>query len=197
MSYRHILNLEKELSDFTGAPFVIPTDCLTHALEVCLRIIKPAKVTSTAYTYISVPMVFKKLNIAHEFNQEKWIGKYKFHGTKIWDCARLLSPKMYEPKQIQLLSFGNGKPLDNKRGGAILCDNEDFYYTAKKMCYDGRDMTTEPWINQRWFKVGYHYNMPFEHAESCSILLKQYIKKGNFHPQEKTYPDCSSIRFLD
>ena len=197
MSYQHILNLEKDLSSFTGAPFVVTTDCLTHALEVCLRIIKPEKVVSTAYTYISVPMVFKKLNIPHEFNKEQWSGKYKFHGTKIWNCARLLSPGMYERGQIQLLSFGNGKPLDNKRGGAILTDNEDLYFTAKKMCNDGRDMESDPWINQRWFKIGYHYNMPFEHAKSCSDLLQQYIKIGEFSPQKIQYPDCESVRFLD
>ena len=67
-------------------------------------------------------MTFKKLNLKFELIDEDWIGEYNLHGSNIWDSARLLKPKMYRKNQLQCISFGNGKPIDNKRGGAILCD---------------------------------------------------------------------------
>jgi dTDP-4-amino-4,6-dideoxygalactose transaminase len=195
--YHNIFKFEKELSDFTGAPFVISTDCCTHALEICLRIIKPKKIISSAFTYLSVPMTFKKLNIDFTLTDESWIGEYQLGSTKIWDSARLLKPNMYRRGNLQCLSFGNGKPLDNKRGGAILCDDQSFYKIAKQMAFDGRDLSIDPWINQKQFKIGYHYNMAVEHAINCSKLLKKYIKKKNYQPQKITYPDCRQITFLD
>lgn len=199
MSHDKVLTLERALKHFTGAPYVVLTDCCTHAIEVCLRLVKPKKVQSSCWTYLSVPMVYRKLGIEFELIDEKWQGEYRIHGTKIWDSARWLGEDMYRPGHLQCLSFGNGKPLDNKRGGAILCDNEQFYHTAKQMCWDGRDMSIQPWNAQTFFRTGYHYNMPVEHAVNILGLLDKYIaqNKSNYKPQQAEYPDCRQIRFLD
>ena len=33
-----ITEFEQMLSDYTGAPYVVVTDCCTHAIELCFRI---------------------------------------------------------------------------------------------------------------------------------------------------------------
>jgi dTDP-4-amino-4,6-dideoxygalactose transaminase len=193
-----VLELEKELAQFTGAPYVVATDCCTHAIELCLRYEITKKpiwyhVRSTAYTYVSVPMLFVKLGIKHSFTDEKWIGEYNFGGTRIWDSARLLHPKMYRKGQLQCLSFGNNKPIDNKRGGAILCGSKKDYTALKQMSYDGRDLKHQNWIDQRQFKLGFHYNMPYEHATQILHKLKIYKNKDSHLPKIVEYPDCRKI----
>lgn len=147
----------------------------------------------TCFTYISVPMVLLKLGIGFTYNDDRWIGEYNFEGTRIWDSARLLHPKMYRKGQLQCVSFGNGKPLDNKRGGAILCGTEKEYTDLKKMSYDGRDPKHKKWIEQKQFTLGFHYNMPHEHAETCYKLLEKYKKKESHLPKIHTYPDCRTF----
>ena len=103
---------EKNLAQFTGAPYVVATDCCTHAIEMCMRYDKIKKIKSfPCYTYLSVPMTLVKLGIKFKYNSKHWLGEYNFEGTRIWDSARLLHPKMYRRGQLQCISFGNGKPL--------------------------------------------------------------------------------------
>ena len=35
--YDVIFEFEKRLAEYTGAPYVVTTDCCTHALELCIR----------------------------------------------------------------------------------------------------------------------------------------------------------------
>jgi len=189
-----IKQFEDKLSKFTGAPFVIATDCCTHAIEISLRYTKPSKITSSAFTYLSVPMLFHKLGIDYELTGEEWIGEYQLHGSNIWDSAWQLSPDMYRQGQVQCLSFGNGKPIDAKRGGCILLDNEAQYQTMKRMSMDGRDPNVT-WKEQDTFIIGYHYNMSIEHSIHCSKLLDEYIAKGNYTPKSGAHRDCRELTF--
>jgi len=188
-----ILQFEKSLAKFTGAPYAIMTDCCTHAIELCLRYDKVTTTTFTPYTYISVPMTMHKLNINYEYNDKQWLGEYQFDNTRIWDSARLLSPNMYRPSQMQCLSFGFDKPLNIGRGGAILLDDLDAYNTMLRQRYDGRDLQVSPWVEQRVFTVGYHYRPTIEEAILGLEKLEQYIKQENFEPKKAEYPDCRSI----
>lgn len=197
MSYNILINLEKKLGEFTGAPYVVLTDCCTHAIELCLRFLGTTKVRSSCYTYLSVPMVYKKLRIDFDLIDEEWVGEYRLHNTPIWDSARLLSPNMYREGQYQCLSFGNGKPVDNKRGGAILLDNKIHYERLKMMAFDGRNLTNKFWIEQTEYRVGYHYNMALEHSEQILKKLHRYISNKNFEPKKISYPDCRNINFVE
>lgn len=186
--------LEQNLAKFTGAPYVVVTDCCTHAIELCLRYDKIKTCKTTCYTYLSVPMTFVKLGIKFSYTNELWLGEYNLKGTRIWDSARLLHPKMYRKGQLQCLSFGNGKPIDNKRGGAILCSSKKDYAVLKAMSYDGRDFNHKNWADQKKFKLGFHYNMPFEHAENILRLLSEYKTKDSHLPKMFDYPDCRNIQ---
>ena len=67
------------------------------------------------------------------------------------------------------------------------------YKILKAMSYDGRDLTHSKWINQKKFRLGFHYNMPFEHAKNIVYLLSKYSKKESHLPRIVDYPDCRKI----
>jgi dTDP-4-amino-4,6-dideoxygalactose transaminase len=184
---------ENKLSEFTGAPYVVTTDCCIHAIELCFRLLEIKETRFTAFTYISVPMTMRLLGVDYELSGTDWKDEYSFLGTPVWDSARCLKPKMYRQRQYQCLSFGPGKPLDNVRGGAILLDNEEHYRQLKMMSYDGRDPSYQNWIDQKIYKQGFHYMMRYEECESATLLLDNYISSGDFEHRYKPYPDVRDI----
>jgi dTDP-4-amino-4,6-dideoxygalactose transaminase len=58
-----ILEFEKALAAYTGAPYAITTDCCTHAVELCLIYQQIKSTKFTAFTYLSIPMLMYKLKI--------------------------------------------------------------------------------------------------------------------------------------
>ena len=184
---------ENKLADFTGAPYVVTTDCCTHAIELCFRLLEIKTCKFSAYTYISVPMTMSLLSVDYELSDIEWHGEYQFLGPPVWDSARCLKPGMYRHGQYQCLSFGHGKPLDNVRGGAILLDNEEHYNKLKMMSYDGRDLSHKNWIEQKTYTQGFHYMMRYEECDSASLLLDNYISAGEFEHRYKPYPDVRQI----
>jgi dTDP-4-amino-4,6-dideoxygalactose transaminase len=185
-----IYKFEQALGELTGAPYVVMTDCCTHALELCLRYVSPYKVVRIpAYTYISVPMTLRKLDIDYLYEDDEWVGEYQIKETNIWDSARKLQLGMYRKGQMQCLSFGHSKPLDIGRGGAILLDDLQVYNTFIRQRSDGRDLKITPWESQKVFEVGYHYRPTIEEAVKGLELLPhvdhtvKYVK----------YPDLREI----
>ncbi len=187
---------ESRLSEFTGAPYVVTTDCCTHAIELCFRLLDIRTCRFSANTYISVPMTMNMLGVEYELSATPWQDEYQFLGTPVWDSARCLKPNMYRKRQYQCLSFGFSKPLDNVRGGAILLDNEEHYKQLKMMSYDGRDLSYDNWIDQKVFRQGFHYMMRYEECESATKLLEDYIKTGKFEHDYKPYPDVRDIEIV-
>ena len=188
-----VRNFEHKLETFTGAPYVVTTDCCTHAIELCFRLLQIKTCRFPAHTYISVPMTMKLLGVDYEFSMTPWRDEYQFLGTPVWDSARCLKPNMYRSRQYQCLSFGHTKPLDNVRGGAILLDNEEHYKQLKSMSYDGRDSSYNNMKDQKVFKQGFHYMMRYEECESASKLLDAYITTGKFEHEYKPYSDISDL----
>jgi len=188
-----VRNFEQELATFTSAPYVVTTDCCTHAIELCFRLLQIKTCRFSAHTYISVPMTMKLLGVDYEFSMTPWRDEYQFLGTPVWDSARCLKPNMYRRGQYQCLSFGHTKPLDNVRGGAILLDNEEHYKQLKSMSYDGRDSSYNNMKDQKVFKQGFHYMMRYEECESASKLLDAYITAGKFEHEYKPYSDISDL----
>lgn len=195
--FEKILEFEKALTEFTGAPYAITTDCCTHAIELCLRYKKVKRTGFTAFTYLSVPMTMTKLKIEYNLVPEKWAGEYRFYGTDIWDSARRLEPNMYRPGMMQCLSFGHTKPLDIGRGGAILLDNYEDYKKISMLRYDGRDLSISPWKDQKEFNLGFHYKLNPEECVKGIEQLEEYKKNKNFEIKFVEYPDCREIKIND
>ena len=195
--FEKILEFETALAEFTGAPYVIMTDCCTHAIELCMRYDRVEFCAFTPFTYLSIPMLMHKLDIEYQYLEhewQRWVGEYPFVETRIWDSARRLEKDMYRPGQIQCVSFGYDKPLPIGRGGAILLDDAEAYQALLAMRYDGRDLTISPWVAQREFRVGYHYKPTIEEAERGLELLDQYTSQP---PREVVYPDCRQIKIVE
>jgi len=188
-----IFEFEQALAEYTSAPYAIMTDCCTHALELCFRHEKPNWTSFTAFTYLSIPMLMHKLKIDYHLVDEDWTGEYRFHSTRIWDSARRLEKGMYRPGMLQCLSFGNGKPLQIGRGGAILLDDEVAYKSMIEQRYDGRNLSISPWQDQHVFHVGYHYKPTIEEAEKGLDLLPTVDER----PKYVSYPDLRKIRIID
>jgi dTDP-4-amino-4,6-dideoxygalactose transaminase len=192
--FEKIKEFEYQISKFTGAPFVVTTDCCTHAIELCMILDNVKECSFSAFTYLSILQTMHKLKIAYKLLDEKWTGEYHFHNTRIWDSARRLEPNMYRKGQLQCLSFGYTKPVDIGRGGAILLDSKEDYDTLRKMRYDGRDLDISPWIEQIEFNIGYHYKLNPEECIKGIKYLDQYIKAGRFDPLNVSYPDCRRVK---
>jgi dTDP-4-amino-4,6-dideoxygalactose transaminase len=194
--FEKILEFETALAQFTGAPYVVMTDCCTHAIELCMRYDGVEFCAFTPFTYLSIPMLMHKLDIEYTYevgNPAQWVGDYRLRKTRIWDSARRLERNMYRPGQIQCVSFGHDKPLSIGRGGAILLDDDSAYQALLQMRYDGRDLTINPWSAQQQFRVGYHYKPTIEEAERGLELLNQYSSQS---PRAVVYPDCRQISIV-
>ena len=191
-----IKQFEKELAEYTGAPYAIMTDCCTHAIEMCLRYDGVRGLKMTPYTYLSIPMTMHKLGIDYVYldeDKQEWIGEYPFRYTRIWDSARRLEKNMYRPETMQCLSFGHTKPLHIGHGGAILLDDRKAYETIIRQRYDGRDLNISPWQEQKTFKIGYHYKPSIEDAIQGLALLEGLRDKPDV-PKFVAYPDLRNIK---
>jgi dTDP-4-amino-4,6-dideoxygalactose transaminase len=192
MSFESLFLFEKALADYTGAPYVVVTDGCTNAIELCMRYDQIQECKFTPYTYLSIPMLMHKLQIKYQYIDhawQRWVGEYPFLETRIWDSARRLEPGMYRPGQFQCLSFGNTKPLQLGRVGAILLDDEQAYKKLSVMRSDGRDLQISPWPSQQVFELGFHFTPSLE---LCSQGIKQlpYVDPV---PKFVEYNDCRKI----
>ena len=192
MSFDSLFRFESDLAEYTGAPYVVVTDGCTHAIELVMRWYKIKKVEFSAFTYLSIPQTMLNMGIEYTLIDEQWSGEYQFHGTNIWDSARRLEPGMYRSGQVQCLSFGNSKPLELGKGGAILLDDQCAYYHLSRMRSDGRDLAVTPWIGQEIFSPGWHYCPTLELCE----LGREKLKTIAPQCQTATYPDCRKIKII-
>ena len=188
MSFDILFDFENALAEYTSAPYVVVTDCCTHAIELCMRLDNVHVTDFTAYTYLSIPQLMRNLAINYQLTGERWIGEYQFHGTNIWDSARRLERGMYRRGQKQCLSFGNGKPLQLGRCGAILLDDVEQFRQLSRMRSDGRDLRQSPWQDHA-VTQGYHYCPTLE---ICKLGMEK-LYQINQPPKYHQYPDCRML----
>ena len=194
MSFKRVKVFEERIAEFFGAKYGIATDCCTHALELSLRYTKATLMSTPIRTYISVPLLSKKLDIQHQWRNYEW-KDYYYITNNIIDAAVLWKEKSYIPETFMCLSFQFQKPLSLGRGGMILTDNKEASLELKKMSYDGR-LPDKPWMEQNIDTMGYHYYMTPETAEEGiwkfhDSLFKK--KKWSF----KDYPDLTKMKIFN
>lgn len=185
--FETVEKFEKRIADFYGAEYAVATDCCTHAIELCLRYIKPGKITVPANTYISIPFTAMKLGIKFAWENKKWKDYYFLGNTNIIDGAVHFKENGYMPGTFMCLSFQFRKHLNLGRGGMILTDDKQAYHTLLKMRYDGRDLT-QPWAEQNIDTIGYHYYMTPETAQLGLDRLDEAIQKQPVSWDWSDYP---------
>mgnify|MGYP003333118075 CR=1 FL=1 len=188
-----ITKFEDTLSKYFGSNFAIATDSCTHAVELCLRLLKPESLIIPTETYISIPMTAMKLGIPFTWREDSgWYEWYRLGHTEIIDAATFWRPKGYILGSYMCLSFQHKKHLSLGRGGAILTDNEESAEILKKMVYDGRLRDT-PWAEQNIDMLGYHYYMTPETAE---LGLSKFELAMSTSPRIWSYRDYPNLKTM-
>ena len=193
MSFDIVKQFEKEISEFYGAPYAVAVDCCTHAIELCLRYQKPARVTFPTRTYISIPFLGEKLDIEWNWNESEWLNHYTIGHTNIVDAAVYWERGGYIPNTFMCLSFQFQKHLSLGRGGMILTDNKEAAEELKRMSYDGREPHI-PWRDQNISSMGYHYYMT---PETAQLGLDKLPEAKSSIPRQWAWSDWPDLRKMD
>jgi dTDP-4-amino-4,6-dideoxygalactose transaminase len=193
MSFESVKQFEKEIASFFGSPYAVAVDCCTHGIELCLRYKETRKMIVPAQTYISIPLLSKKLNIELEWKEEAWQDYYYIGDTNIIDAAVLWKRNSYLKDTFMCVSFQFRKHLSLGRGGMILCQNKSDCENLKKMSYDGR-LPDTPWAEQNINSMGYHYYMTPETATQGLQKLPQAISSK---PKQWTLGDWPDLRKME
>jgi dTDP-4-amino-4,6-dideoxygalactose transaminase len=188
---------ERQIAEYTGAPYAVATDCCTHALYLSLYYYKQKNniqhVVLPKNTYVSVAMQARHLDLRLEFEDVEWEGAYTIGNTCVVDSAPRLHRGCYQPGMYQCLSFQFKKILSTVRGGMILTDDEEFYLWAQRATHDGRDMSV-PYEEDRITFLGWHYFMTPETAELGLARLQVLPDYNADCAGSYTYPDISYVR---
>lgn len=187
-----VVEFENIIKDFYGSPYAVAVDCCTHAIELCLRMLKPEVVSCPKHTYLSIPMTFEKLGLKWHWTDQLWGVYYKIGNTNIVDAATFWKEGGYVKDTLMCISFQFKKHLSLGRGGIILLDNEDQYNYLKKIRYDGRS-DEAPWAEQSVDTFGYHYYMT---PETAQLGIEKFSTAKNTPPKYwnfEDYPDLSSM----
>lgn len=189
--------MKKKLQIFFGSPFAIAVDSCTHGIELCLRYTKEKKINVPKRTYLSVPFLAEKLNIAREWRDDDWEDFYtlNYGDKRIIDAAVLWRKDSYIPNTFMCVSFQYQKHLSLGRGGIILTDNEKDAIILKKMSYDGR-LPNIPWRDQNIDCVGFHYYMTPETAQLGLDKLPQAIEDVPRQWVVTDWPDLTEMEIF-
>lgn len=187
-----VSEFEQKIADFFGAPYAVATDSCTHAIELCLRLIKPNLVSIPRHTYVSVPMTAVKVNQPFKWKNDNWENFY-FMSDTIVDAAVLWQKDSYIKNTYMCISFQKQKHLSLGRGGMILLDNAESKTLLEKMAYDGRSRNFK-WADQDIDTLGYHYYMTPETAADGLLKLPQAIDRIPSIWSWQNYPDVSLMK---
>ena len=192
MSFDVVNQFENKIAAYFGAPYAVAVDCCTHGIELCLRHQEVKSIAVPKQTYVSVPMLAKKLDIELKWKDEKWQDYYYVDDGKIIDAAVLWKKNSYVPGTMMCVSFQFRKHLSLGRGGIILLDDMSTAKELKKMSYDGR-LPDIPWAEQDISTVGYHYYMTPETAELGLKKLPEAIKNKPRQWKLSDWPDLTQM----
>lgn len=197
---------EKELSKYTGAPYVATVDNMSNALFLALYYEKYVlksigdTVTIPCRTYPSVPCEIIHAGIKVNFKEvegDTLEGAYNLEGSKVYDSALRFTADMYIPNTHMCISFtGPYKHLKLSKGGAILTDNEDAYKWFKRARFSGRRECS--YHEDDLDMLGWNfYLMPEISARGLLMISQFYNQDGSkkHNPDLKLpYPDLSKFK---
>ena len=193
MNFTTVKEFEEKIAEFYGAPYAVAVDCCTHAIELCLRYLKPDRVTFPTRTYISVPFLGEKLDLWWDWDSSEWSNHYTIGYTNIVDAAVYWKEGGYIPNTLMCLSFQFQKHLSLGRGGMILTDDKEAAIELKKMSYDGRT-PDKPWREQNISSMGYHYYMT---PETAQLGLDRLEEAKSRTPKSWVWRDWPNLKKME
>ena len=197
MNFQIVSTFENKIAEFFGSKYAIAVDSCTHGLELCLRYTKETKINVPKRTFLSVPFLAEKIGLEREWRDDNWERYYtiNYGDKRIIDAAVLWEKNSYIPNTFMCVSFQYQKHLSLGRGGVILLDNDDDYFTLKKMSYDGR-LPNIPWRDQDIDTVGFHYYMTPETAQLGLDKLQTAIDTPPRQWVVTDWPDLTEMQIF-
>jgi dTDP-4-amino-4,6-dideoxygalactose transaminase len=188
--FNKLLEFEKQIAHFFGAPYALAVDCCTHGLEMCIKLCSEQQIICPKQTYISIPFMLEKISSKYIFDDILW-QEYYYLTPSIIDAATLWRRNSYIPNTCMGISFHIKKHINIGRGGMILLDNKVWYERLKKMRYDGRSIYDDVmYIDDNIADIGYHYYMT---PETAAEGIKIFQQKKDIPPKILSYKDYSDI----
>ena len=206
--YKITEDFEKELSDYTGAPYVVTVDNQSNALFLALMYenVKGMDIEIPCRTYPSVPCEIIHAGAKVKFKPVEGTtikGAYQLSPTKVWDSALSFTYNMYKPNTHMCISFtGPYKHFKLSKGGAILTDDEKAYKWFKKARFSGRHECSYHEDNfDENPVIGWNFYMMPELSTRGLLLMKQFYGP-NGEPKfnddlELPYPDLSKFQIYN
>ena len=191
MNFNTVTEFENQVAEFFGAPYAVAVDACTHGVELSLRYTNANKISVPKNTYLSIPFLFRKLDIELEWKEENW-KDYYYVTDQVVDAAVLWKKNSYIPGTFMSLSFQFQKHLSLGRGGMILTDSKEAAIQLKKMSYDGR-LPNIPWRDQNIDTIGYHYYMTPETAQLGLDKLPAAIEVAPRQWTVADWPDLTQM----
>lgn len=198
--YKITEDFENQLSDYTGAPYVVTVDNQSNAIFLSLMYenVKGIEITIPSRTYPSVPCEIIHAGAKVNFSPVKGKtikGSYQLIPTKVWDSALSFTADMYKPGTHMCISFtGPYKHFKLSKGGAILTDDYDAYLWFKRGRYSGRRECS--YHDDNFDMLGWNFYMMPELAARGLLLMNQFYlngKKKKNKDLELPYPDLSKF----
>ena len=186
---------EKKIAAFFGSKFAVSTDCCSHAIFLCLKLINEPK--KTIYlpenTYISVAVSVNLAGYKFKFKKISWKNLYQLEPFNIFDSATNFKKNSYINNSLMCLSFHHRKHLPIGKGGMILTNSKRKYNALKLMRYDGRNNRI-PYSKDKIKKIGYHMYMTPEQA-AYGLFLFDKLKNKPF--KDTSDLDYSSLKNIE
>lgn len=184
---------EAELCRYTGAKYAVTTTSCTMAIQIAAAWFNHARgllfVSMPRFSYVGVPAAL--VNAGHEvfFRDEDWQGEYEIRPLPLWDSARRFTSGMFQPGQMQCVSFHAAKILADSQGGAILHDSPKADAWMRRARFDGRTEGVDPKDDQVTYPSWHAYMSP---DVAARLLWKlQGLPKHNPDLPRSDYPDLS------
>ena len=194
-----VRSLEKAISLYTGAPYVVTVNSCTMALLLACKWFADKEdnghgrqiVTIPKHTYVGVPMSIIHAGFKVGFRDEDCFGCYQLEPLPVWDSARWMFADMYRPGEMRCLSFHATKILGDTQGGAILLDNPVAAAWLRRMRFDGRTEGVAP-KKDTFTEIGYHCYMSPDVAARLLHKLSVLPRYNEPLPNDE-YPDLSKF----
>jgi len=181
---------EENLSEYTGAPYVVTTNSCTNAILLACLLMEVGEVTIPKKTYLSVPQSILHAGGKVKFVDKEWQGIYQLSPYPIYDAAKRFTSGMYIPESLMCLSFHQKKILNIGKGGAILTHSKERYEWLRKMRYEGR--TPGVLYKQDNIKLlGYNFYMDPERAARGLVILQHLAEHNPDQIEEDGYYDLT------
>lgn len=211
--YQVTKDFERELCQYTGAPYAVAVNSCTMALLLAVawhhrntpkmgkvklldsggcKVAAGFVVEIPKRTYISVPMSIIHAGGWPTFRDEEWKGMYQLRPLPVWDSARYFTERLWNQSQgFCCVSFHASKTLGIEQGGAILHDDPEADAWLRRARFDGRTEGVVP-KDDTFNQIGWHcYLNPSTAAQG--ILRLHSLPRYNAPLPNDEYPDLSQM----